>query len=209
MPSSRLAARRTPTTTAMAPRATTYDVPIQMMGFDPNFHFVGMTFNPEAFADMKDKYFLLNGRSYPTPSNQRRQLRDDRYRRRNAGAERTDGDRRFGWRLASLAAAAQPRDAGQDQRQDPRAAAHLRPERDRIHTLATVGIPMQVIAENARLLRDTDGNNLYYKTNSVTLGGGESTDVILDASRRSERAPTTSTAPISIICRMTPKTSAA
>ncbi len=24
-----------------------------------------MTFNPEGFADMKDKYFLLNGRSYP------------------------------------------------------------------------------------------------------------------------------------------------
>jgi len=41
------------------------DVPMQMHGFDPNFHFVGMTFNPEVFADMKDKYFLLNGRSYP------------------------------------------------------------------------------------------------------------------------------------------------
>ncbi len=24
-----------------------------------------MTFNPESFNDMKDKYFLLNGRSYP------------------------------------------------------------------------------------------------------------------------------------------------
>src|SRR2546429_5701925 len=36
-----------------------------MHGFDPNFHFVGMTFNPEMFVDMKDKYFLLNGRSYP------------------------------------------------------------------------------------------------------------------------------------------------
>ena len=24
-----------------------------------------MTFNPESFADNKDKYFLLNGRSYP------------------------------------------------------------------------------------------------------------------------------------------------
>ncbi len=24
-----------------------------------------MTFNPEGFADLKDKYFLLNGRSYP------------------------------------------------------------------------------------------------------------------------------------------------
>src|SRR5215472_14935773 len=47
--------------------STAYDVeyPIQMHGFDPNFHFVGMTFNPEMFADMKDKYFLLNGRSYP------------------------------------------------------------------------------------------------------------------------------------------------
>ena len=47
--------------------STYYDVeyPIQIHGFDPNFHFVGMTFNPEGFADMKDKYFLLNGRSYP------------------------------------------------------------------------------------------------------------------------------------------------
>src|SRR5690348_11741322 len=47
--------------------STAYDTeyPIQMHGFDPNFHFVGMTFNPEPFVDMKDKYFLLNGRSYP------------------------------------------------------------------------------------------------------------------------------------------------
>src|SRR5260370_35028786 len=47
--------------------STYYDVeyPIQIHGFDPNFHFVAMTFNPEAFVDMKDKYFLLNGRSYP------------------------------------------------------------------------------------------------------------------------------------------------
>src|SRR5690242_6127805 len=47
--------------------STYYDVeyPLQIHGFDPNFHFVGMTFNPEGFTDMKDKYFLLNGRSYP------------------------------------------------------------------------------------------------------------------------------------------------
>ena len=51
--------------------STRYDVeyPIQMMGFDPNFHYVGMTFNPEAFADMKDKYFMLSGRSYPDTIN--------------------------------------------------------------------------------------------------------------------------------------------
>jgi hypothetical protein len=49
------------------------------------------------------------------------------------------------------------------------------------HTLASLGIPMHVIALNAKLLRDQNGNNLAYDTNSITLGGGESLDVILDA----------------------------
>jgi hypothetical protein len=40
---------------------------------------------------------------------------------------------------------------------------------------------MKVIAVNAKLLRDQSGNNLYYTTNSITLAGGESLDVILDA----------------------------
>jgi hypothetical protein len=48
-------------------------------------------------------------------------------------------------------------------------------------TLASLGIPMTVIAINAKLLRDQAGHNLYYKTNSITLGGGESLDVILDS----------------------------
>ena len=49
-------------------------------------------------------------------------------------------------------------------------------------TLASLGIPMQVIGYNAKLLRDQAGNNLYYTTNSITLAGGESLDVILDTS---------------------------
>ena len=40
---------------------------------------------------------------------------------------------------------------------------------------------MRVIALNARLLRDEAGNNMYYTTNSITLAGGESLDVLLDA----------------------------
>jgi len=47
-------------------------------------------------------------------------------------------------------------------------------------TLASLGIPMKVIGYNAKLLRDQAGNNMYYNTNSITLGGGESLDVILD-----------------------------
>jgi len=45
-----------------------------------------------------------------------------------------------------------------------------------------LGIPMHVIGYNAKLLRDQAGNNMDYYTNSITLGGGESLDVILDAS---------------------------
>jgi hypothetical protein len=40
---------------------------------------------------------------------------------------------------------------------------------------------MQIVGFNAKLLRDQAGNNLYIKTNSITLGGGESMDVILDS----------------------------
>ncbi len=48
---------------------TTSSIPSRFTASIPNFHFVGMTFNPEGFADMKDKYFLLNGRSYPDTVN--------------------------------------------------------------------------------------------------------------------------------------------
>jgi hypothetical protein len=44
---------------------------------------------------------------------------------------------------------------------------------------------MHVIGYNAKLLRDQEGHNTDYYTNSITLGGGESLDVILDASNTS------------------------
>ena len=58
-------ARSTPTTTATARPSTTSSTRSRSMASIPNFHFVGMTFNPENFTDSKNKYFLLNGRSYP------------------------------------------------------------------------------------------------------------------------------------------------
>jgi FtsP/CotA-like multicopper oxidase with cupredoxin domain len=135
---------------------------LQIHGFDPDFHFVGMTFNPEGFADMKDKYFLLNGRSYPdtvvsgpmqTPS--------------------SDGTLHDSQPISSIV-------------NIPAGGKALLRISDldvsEFQTLASLGIPMTVIAQNARLLRDQAGNNLYYKTNSITLGGGESIDVLLDAS---------------------------
>ena len=146
--------------------STHYDVeyPIQMMGFDPNFHYVGMTFNPEAFADMKDKYFLLSGRGYPDTVNPS-----------PISTMSADGVSRPSQPLPSLIQI--NKSAGQT-----RALLRISDlSVTEFTTLGTVGIPMEVIALNARLLRDMAGKNLYYNTNSVTLGGGESADVILDA----------------------------
>jgi FtsP/CotA-like multicopper oxidase with cupredoxin domain len=148
--------------------STYYDVeyPIQIHGFDPNFHFVGMTFNPEAFADMKDKYFLLNGRSYPdtvTPG--------------PLATQSADGAMHFSQPLPSIINIK----AGQ------KALLRISDlDVTEYQTLASLGIPMKVIGYNAKLLRDQAGNNLYYNTNSITLAGGESLDVILDASDTSK-----------------------
>jgi hypothetical protein len=143
--------------------STYYDVeyPIQIHGFDPNFHFVGMTFNPEAFTEMKDKYFLLNGRSYP-----------DTVTAGPLQTMSTDGAMHYSQPLPSIISIP----AG------GRALLRISDlDVTEFQTLASLGIPMKVIALNAKLLRDQAGNNMYYNTNSITLGGGESLDVILDA----------------------------
>ena len=49
------------------------------------------------------------------------------------------------------------------------------------HTLISPSIPMLVVGKDSRELRRSDGlEALHYKTNSVTLGGGMSADVILE-----------------------------
>jgi len=137
------------------------EYPIQLMGFDPNFHYVGMTFNPEEFAGMKDKYFLLSGRGYP-----------DTVNTAAITTMASDGVSRPSQPIASLITI----------KSGERALLRISDLSVTEHTtIGTVGIPMTVIAQNARLLRDTVGNNLYYRTNSITLGGGESADVILDS----------------------------
>src|SRR5215472_6068134 len=167
------------------------DVPMQIHGFDPNFHFVGMTFNPEGFADMKDKYFLLNGRSYPDtvgvpgycdpsgaascggPTVAAATAAGSPDTASNAiGTEDTDGRTRFSQPLTSLITL------------HPGERALLRLsdlDVTEYQTLASLGIPMQMVGFQAKLLRDQAGNNLAITSNSIDIGGGESVDIILDS----------------------------
>jgi FtsP/CotA-like multicopper oxidase with cupredoxin domain len=165
------------------------DVPIQIHGFDPNFHFVGMTFNPEGFSDMKDKYFLLNGRSYPdtvgvvgypggptrgNPANGANTTLNQNPDPASGAISTAASD---GYSRPS-----QPLPTLVTLKQGQKALLRIADlDVTEYQTLASIGIPMKLIGFNAKLLRDQDGNNLYVTTNSITLGGGESLDVILDS----------------------------
>lgn len=139
---------------------TRYDVeyPIQLGSFDPNFHTQSETVQPLPFAAMDDKYAMLNGRGYPDTINPGViSTQTDRGLKPSQPVhtliEATSGQRVL-LRLSNLSVT-------------------------RFYTLAAT-IPMEVVGRSARLHRGPDGKNLYFKTNSVTLGGGESADVILD-----------------------------
>ncbi len=142
--------------------STRYDVeyPIQMATFDPAFHRASENYQALPFAGMDDRYFMLNGRGYPDTVNP-------------AVLSTTDpsGTVRASQPVHSLITAA----SGQ------RILVRVSNLSVTVFsTLATLGIPMRVIALDARQLRDDAGNNLDYTTSSITLGGGQSVDVILD-----------------------------
>jgi FtsP/CotA-like multicopper oxidase with cupredoxin domain len=139
---------------------TAYDVeyPIQIAGFDPNFHAQSEAVQPLPFAAMDDTYSLINGRGYPDTVNE------------GVISTLTDRGEKPSQPVHSLITAA----SGQ------RVLLRISSlSVTRMYTLQST-IPMRVVGHSARLHRGPAGTNLYYKTNSVTLGGGESVDVILD-----------------------------
>ena len=142
--------------------STLYDVefPIQIGSFDPDFHDASLNVQPLPFAGMRDRYFLLNGRGYPdtadaTVLSTLDPLGDSHDSQPVDSLVTADVGDRILLRISNL-------------------------NITEFYTLGTSGLSMEVIALDARLLRDDDGNNMYYKTNSLTLGGGQSADVIVD-----------------------------
>jgi FtsP/CotA-like multicopper oxidase with cupredoxin domain len=136
--------------------STRYDVeyPIQIGSFDPDFHDASENVQPLPFAGMKDRYFLLNGRGYPDTVDAGVRSTDMRPSQPVSSLIRATSTQRILLRISNLNVT-------------------------QFNTLGTNGLPMEVVGIDARLLRDGAGNNMSYKTNSLTLGGGQSADVIL------------------------------
>jgi len=147
--------------------STFYDVeyPIQLGSFDGAFHDASESTQPLPFALMEDNYPMINGRGYPDTADPR----EDTFPT-TAGANNDYVP--TSQPVSSLVTAT----AGEK--------VLLRISNlsiTRFYTLQSLGIPMHVVGKDAKQLRTADGaTNLYYDTNSVTVGGGESFDVILD-----------------------------
>lgn len=143
--------------------STRYDVdyPVLMTSFDSNFHDEHLAVQPLPFYYMRDDYPMLNGRGYPdtvNPDPLPATVIDGTTapvsQKQSALIEAAPGQRVL-LRIANLSVT-------------------------RYFTLGTMGLPMQVVGFNAKILRGPQGNDLYYTTNSITLGGGEALDAIVE-----------------------------
>lgn len=141
--------------------STGYDVEkaIQMGSFDSAFHDASGTTQPLPFALMIDNYPMLNGRGYPDT-------------------------------VTSGVLPAPAENGGKDSQLEDSLVTAAPGQRvllrisnlniTRFYTLGSMGVTMTVVGKDAKLLRGPGGKDLYYQTNSVTLGGGESVDAIVD-----------------------------
>lgn len=147
--------------------STRYDVeyPIQLGSFDPDFHDASINVQPLPFANMKDKYAMINGRGYPDTINPAELANSE------TGA--------FSQKMHSIITATRGK------------KILLRISNLNVtnfYTVTALGLPMKVVGAGARQLRGPElagpgsAKDLAYETSSVTLGGGEAADVIIDTS---------------------------
>jgi len=120
---------------------------------------------PLPFAEMKDTYALLNGRGYPDTANPAAlptpvdeagdSVNFNNQSQKISALISASAGERILLRLSNLSVT-------------------------NYYTISALGLPMRVVGHGAHIARGPGGKNLYYDTNSVTLGGGEAMDVIVD-----------------------------
>ena len=153
--------------------STGYDVvvPIQIGSFDSAFHDASHNVQPLPFAEMHDDYQLLNGRGYPDTT--------------LAGplpvVPEADEGEKAGSGVTSALQSSQEVDTVITATAGQKILLRISNLNvTQFYTLATTGLTMQVVGTGAHILRGPGGASLYYETNSITLGGGEAVDVLID-----------------------------
>jgi FtsP/CotA-like multicopper oxidase with cupredoxin domain len=132
---------------------------LQIAAFDPEFHDASENTQPLPFALMDDLYPMINGRGYPDTVDLGVINNANGYasQRENARITVNAGDTRVLLRLSSLSTTS-------------------------FHTITVLGLPMQLVGQGSRKLGLAGDTVQYRSTNSVTIGGGQSVDILLDVS---------------------------
>jgi FtsP/CotA-like multicopper oxidase with cupredoxin domain len=151
--------------------STGYDkaVALQLSAFDTATHEADFNIQPIPFNEMKTVYPMINGRGYPDtvnpdplpapndPGNPYLTGFQSQKSTALVTLDRAVEGTRLLLRLSNLGVAD-------------------------FYTVTALGLPMRVVGAGARQLRGSNGKDLYYDTSSVTLGGGESVEVMIDTS---------------------------
>jgi len=139
------------------------EYPLQLASMDGDFHDASRDVQPLPFANMLDTYSMLNGRGYPDTANP-------------DGANFPPPPSRADQNTSS-----QPLSSLITAQQGQTVLLRISNlSTTTYYSLSAMGLPMKVVGTGAHILRGPGGQNLYYDTNSVTLGGGESADVLID-----------------------------
>ena len=157
--------------------STGYDkaFPLQLSSMDHVFHELHLGVQPLPFKNMKDTYTMINGRGYPDTVN------PDPL---PAPTEKVDY-------LGAGAESSQPIHALITATKGQRILLRLSNlSVTNYFTVTAQGLPMKVVGQGARQLKGPDGKLLHYDTSSVTIGGGESVEVIIDTANADVAAGT-------------------
>lgn len=137
--------------------STGYDKDFQVLiiGFDPAFHDANQNIQPLPFADMHDKYMMINGRGYPDTINP------------NALTPPTLPD-------GSVGKVSQTENTLIEANRGQRVLLRVA-NLSTVHfsTITIPGVTMKIVGRDAQILRGPGGASLYYDTNTITLGGGK------------------------------------
>jgi FtsP/CotA-like multicopper oxidase with cupredoxin domain len=154
--------------------STGYDkeAALQLTAFDLVTHDADLAIQPIPFNEIRTIYPMINGRGYPDTVNPNPlpPTQNDPY---------TLGTTYQSQKISALVGGGST-------------AAQTVVQGDRLllrlsnlgvadyYTVTALGLPMKVVGGGARQLRGPTGKDLYYDTSSVTLGGGESVEVMVD-----------------------------
>jgi FtsP/CotA-like multicopper oxidase with cupredoxin domain len=138
------------------------EIALQLGSFDHVFHELHLGIQPLPFANMRDTYPMINGRGYPDTVNpaaltapaENGGIESQKVTSQITLNRATEGDKIL-LRLSDLNVTV-------------------------FYTVTALGLPMRVVGGGARIARGPDGKDLFFDTSSVTLGGGEAVEVIID-----------------------------